>query len=147
MTESGKLTFAWYDPEAGGVTLADGTVLFTASFEVIGKAGSVSGVALTGSPTAQVVCVDDARAAFGAQDGSVAVVGPGVLVSNSAYAKGVFRLSVPTEQGRSYNLEFTDSMTPAKWRALPAVTGDGTVTVLVDPAATNQQRFYRVRVQ
>ncbi len=147
LTESGKLTFAWYDPEAGGVTLADGTVLFTASFEVIGKGGSVSGVALTGSPTAQVVCVDDARAAFGAQDGSVAVVGPGVLVSNSAYAKGVFRLSVPTEQGRSYNLEFTDSMTSGKWRALPAVTGDGTVTVLVDPAATNQQRFYRVRVQ
>ena len=147
LTESGKLTFAWYDPEAGGVTLADGTVLFTASFEVIGKAGSVSGVALTGSPTAQAVCVDDARAAFGAQDGSVAVVGPGVLVSNSVYAKGVFRLSVPTEQGRSYILEFTDSLTPANWTALPAVTGDGTVTVLVDPAATNQQRFYRVHVQ
>ena len=147
LTESGKLTFAWYDPEAGGVTLADGTVLFTVSFEVIGKAGSVSGVALTGSPTAQAVCVDDARAPFGAQDGSVAVVGPGVLVSNSVYAKGVFRLSVPTEQGRSYILEFTDSLTPAKWTALPAVTGDGTVNVLVDPAATNQQRFYRVHVQ
>ena len=32
LTESGKLTFAWYDPEAGGVTLADGTVLFTVEF-------------------------------------------------------------------------------------------------------------------
>ena len=147
LTEGGKLTFAWYDAEAGGVTLADGTVLFTASFEVIGKGGSVSGVALTGSPTAQAVCVDDARVAFGAQDGSVAVVGPGVPVSNSAYAKGVFRLSVPTEHGRSYILEFTESMTPANWTALPAVTGDGAVNVLVDPAATNQQRFYRVRVQ
>ena len=118
-------------------------MLFTASFEVIGKVGSVSAVALTGSPTAQAVCVDDARAPFGAQDGSVAVVGLGVLVSNSVYAKGAFRLSVPTEQGRSYILEFTDSLTPANWTALPAVTGDGTVNVLVDPAATNQQRFYR----
>ena len=145
LTESGKLAFAWYDPEAGGVTLADGTVLFTVSFEVIGKAGSVSAVALAGSPTAQEVSVDFARAAFGAQDGSVGVVGPGVLVSNSGYANGVFRLSVPTEQGRSYTLEFTDSLTPANWTALPAVAGDGTVTVLVDPAATNQQRFYRVR--
>ena len=128
LTESGKLTFAWYDPEAGGVTLADGTVLFTVSFEVIGKAGSVSAVALTGSPTAQEVCVDVARAAFRAQDGRVAVVGPGVLVSNSVYANGVFRLSVPTEKGRWYILEFTDSLTPANWTALPAVTGDGTVS-------------------
>ena len=147
LTESGKLAFAWYDPEAVGVTLADGTVLFTVSFEVIGKAGSVSAVALAGSPTAQEVSVDFALAAFGAQDGSVAVVGPGVLVSNPVYANGVFRLSVPTEQGRSYILEFTDSLAPANWTALPAVAGDGTVTVLVDPAATNQQRFYRVHVQ
>jgi O-glycosyl hydrolase len=147
LTESGKLTFAWYDPEAVGVTLADGTALFTVSFEVIGKAGSVSGVALTGSPTAQAVCVDVARVAFGAQDGNVSVVGPGVPVSNSVYAKGVFRLSVATEQGRSYTLEFTDSLTPANWTALPAVTGDGTVNVLVDPAATYEQRLYRVRVQ
>ena len=44
-------------------------------------------------------------------------------------------------------LEFADSLTPANWTALPAVTGDGTVIVLMDPAATNQQRFYRVHVQ
>jgi hypothetical protein len=30
---------------------------------------------------------------------------------------------------------------------LSAVVGDGTVTVLTDLAATNQQRFYRVRVE
>jgi hypothetical protein len=38
-------------------------------------------------------------------------------------------------------------LTPANWTALPAMTGDGTVAVLVDPAATNQQRFYRVHIQ
>jgi hypothetical protein len=46
-----------------------------------------------------------------------------------------------------YSLEFTDSLAPANWTALPTVTGDGMVTVLLDPAATNQQRFYRVHVQ
>jgi hypothetical protein len=147
LSETGKLAFAWYDPEVDGVTLADGTVLFTVSFEVIGKAGSVSALALAGSPTAQEVCVDLALAAFGAQDGNVSVVGPGVLVSTLAYANGVFRLSVPTEQERSYVLEFTEALTPANWTALTAVTGDGTVKVLVDPAATNQQRFYRIHVQ
>jgi len=147
LSESGKLAFAWYDPEAVGVALADGTALFSASFQVIGQAGSVSALALAGAPTAQEVCMDFALAAFGAQDGSVAVVGPGAVVSNQAYASGAFRLSVPTEQGRSYTLEFTDSLTPANWTALPAMTGDGTVAVLVDPAATNQQRFYRVHIQ
>ena len=147
LSASGKLAFAWYDPEAVGVTLADGTVLFSASFEVIGQAGSVSAVALAGAPIAQEVSVDFTLATFGAQDGSIAVVGPGALVSKPGYANGVFRLSVPTEQGRSYTLEFSDSLTPAKWTALPAVAGDGTVTVLMDPAATNQQRFYRVHVQ
>lgn len=90
---------------------------------------------------------DISRAVFGAQDGSVAVLGPGVLIGNSGYANGVFRLSVPTEQGRTYTLEFSDSLNPAKWRALPAVIGDGTATVLMDPAATNQQRFYRVHLE
>ena len=147
LAESGKLAFAWYDPEVDGVTLADGTVLFTVSFEVIGKAGSVSALALAGSPTAQEVNVDLARAAFGAQDGNVSIVGPGVLVTTPGYANGAFRLSVPTEKGRSYVLEFTDTLAPAKWTALPAVVGDGTVMVLVNPTATNQHRFYRVRVQ
>jgi hypothetical protein len=91
--------------------------------------------------------VDFALGAFGAQDGSVTVVGPGAVVSNPGYAKGAFRLSVPTEQGRSYILEFTDTLAPANWTALPAVVGDGTVNILVDPAATNHQRFYRVHIQ
>jgi hypothetical protein len=147
LTGSGKLAFGWYDPEAVGVTLGDGTVLFSVSFEVIGKAGSVSAVAVADAPTAQDVGVDFGLAGFGAHDGSVTVVGPGVLVSNSVYAKGVFRLSVPTEQGRSYSLEYSDTLAPTKWTALPAVVGDGTAALLVDPAATNQQRFYRVHVQ
>jgi hypothetical protein len=147
LAEGGKLAFAWYDPEVVGVTLADGTVLFTVGFEVSGKVGTVSTVALGGLPTAQEVSVDFAVATFGAQDGNVSVVGPGVLVSNAAYADGVFHLSVPTEKGHSYILEFSDALAPAKWTALPAVLGDGTVTVLEDRSATNQQRFYRVHVQ
>jgi hypothetical protein len=147
LTESGKLTFVWFDPAAVGVTLADGTVLFTVSFEATGKVGAVSAVALAGSPTAEEVSVDFAVATFGAEDGSVAVVGPGVLVSNPGYANGVFRLSVPTEQGRLYSLEFSDALAPANWTALPAVLGDGTVKVLVDRAVTNQQHFYRVQVR
>ena len=147
LAKSGRLAFAWYDPEAVGVTLADGTVLFNVSFEAVGRTGSVSAVALANSPIAQELSMDFARVAFGAQDGSVALVGTGALVSNASHATGIFRLSVPTVPGRSYTLEFTDGLAPARWMALPAVAGHGTVSVLIDPAATNQQRFYRVRVE
>jgi hypothetical protein len=146
LTKNGKLTFLWDDPEVLGVTVTDGAVLFSVNFEVIGQAGSVCALALAGAPTAREVCVDAAVVPFGAQDGNVTVVEPGVLVSNLGYANGVFRLSVPTEKGRSYILEFTDSMAPANWTALRAVVGDGTVIVLVDPTATNHQRFYRVHI-
>jgi hypothetical protein len=59
----------------------------------------------------------------------------------------VFELSVPTELGRRYVLEFSDRMPALNWTALPAVEGDGTMLMLTDSAGTNQQRFYRVRVE
>jgi hypothetical protein len=147
LAASGELGFAWFDPEAVGVTLANGTALFTVNFEVIGKAGSVSAVALVGASIPQGVSVDAARVVFGAQAGGVDVMAPGVLVTDSVYTNGVFRLSLPTEKGHLYILEFSDALAPANWTALPAVVGDGTVTVLMDLAATNQQRFYRLQAQ
>jgi hypothetical protein len=147
LSEQGKLAFAWYDAEAEGVTLADDSVLFSVSFEVIGKAGSVSAVTLADSPTPKEVSVDLGLASLVAKDGSVTVIGPGVLVNQPGYARGLFQLPVSTEKGRAYSLECSDTLAPAKWAALPVVVGDGTVMVLKDLAATNQQRFYRVRVE
>jgi hypothetical protein len=144
--DKGELAFAWYDPAAAGEKLPDGTVVFSVSFEVIGRAGSVSAVTLTGSPTPEEVSVDFEVANLETKDGKVAVAGPGVLIINSGYLGGMFQLSVPTEKGRSYTLESADALTPAKWTALPTMAGDGTVMVLTDLTATNRQRFYRVHV-
>jgi hypothetical protein len=146
LSEKGELAFAWYDAEAAGAALAEGTVLFSVSFEVIGQVGSISPVILTGAPTPEEVSVDFGLASFAAKNGSVAVVGPGVLVHQPGYVMGLFQLSVTTEKGHLYRLEFADTLAPARWTALPAVQGNGTVTVLKDLAATNQQRFYRLRV-
>ena len=41
----------------------------------------------------------------------------------------------------------SDSLPGTNWTALPAVRGDGTVKILIDPAATVSQRFYRVRIE
>jgi hypothetical protein len=112
-------------------------VLFTVSFDVIGQVGSVSAVALAGAPTTQGVSMDAARVAFGAEDGNVSVVGPGVLVSNAGCANGVFRLSVPTETGHSYILEFSDTLAPANWTALTST----------EKAGANEQLAHGVDVE
>jgi subtilase family serine protease len=70
-----------------------------------------------------------------------------VAAKSVHYTNDAFRLSVATQTGHSYILEYTETLPPTNWIALPAVAGNGTTVTLVDPAATNQQRFYRVLVQ
>ena len=70
-----------------------------------------------------------------------------VIWSSGDRSQGTFRISVWTVSGWSYVLESADSLSGTDWLALGAVDGDGSVKVLTDPAATSQQRFYRVRVQ
>ena len=76
LTNSGKLTFSWDDPDAVGVTVADGAVIFNVSFVVIGSAGSVSPLALVDVPTAREVAVNFEVATFGSVDGELWVVPP-----------------------------------------------------------------------
>jgi hypothetical protein len=144
----GLLTFSWNEPGAAGATVADGTVIFSVSFEVTGRAGSISALRLVDSPTAREASVNLALAAMAAEDGAVRVIEKGELhLSDAACREGEFRLTVSGESGRRYILEFTDRLPASNWTALPAVESAGGVLVLTDPAATNQARFYRVRVE
>jgi hypothetical protein len=87
-------------------------------------------------------------AAFHGESGLINVVGPGAFrVSHPVVRDGSFQLSVPTLEGRRYVLEFSDWLPGSNWTALPTVEGDGTILRLIDPGATNHQRFYRVRVE
>jgi hypothetical protein len=69
-------------------------------------------------------------------------------VSRASFVQsGAFGLTIPTEIGKTYILEYTDVLPTKKWTALPSLGGDGTVKTLSDPAPAPQQRFYRVRVE
>jgi hypothetical protein len=81
---------------------------------------------------------------------SLALVGNGlpvqnVLLKNAVLSNGIFNLSLPSESGRVYALEYKNSLTDSNWVALPLVAGNGTNLVVTDPTATNSQRFYHVR--
>lgn len=76
LTNSGRLTFSWDDPNGSGVTVADDTVIFTVSYVVAGSAGSSSPLRLVDQPTAREVVVDFSVAIFNSVDGQVQVVTP-----------------------------------------------------------------------
>ena len=56
-----------------------------------------------------------------------------------------FSLSVPTEIGHVYRLEYKDLLTDGQWHPLPLTAGNGALRALTDPSPTATQRFYRVR--
>ncbi|MDQ6632067.1 MAG: delta-60 repeat domain-containing protein [Verrucomicrobiota bacterium] len=55
-----------------------------------------------------------------------------------------FNISVATVSGKTYVLEYKNSLSVSNWILLPAVPGDGTIKILSDPGASVAERFYRV---
>jgi hypothetical protein len=47
--------------------------------------------------------------------------------------------------GKSYALEYKNSLSASNWTALSTNAGNGALRLLTDPAATASQRFYRMR--
>ena len=48
---TGILTFVWFDGQVGGVTLADGSTLFSVTFTAIGEVGELSDISFVNTPT------------------------------------------------------------------------------------------------
>jgi hypothetical protein len=67
------------------------------------------------------------------------------LLFNPAFHADAFMASVPSSIGKAYRLEYKTSLAELAWTALSQVSGTGQMLVLTDAAATNANRFYRVR--
>jgi hypothetical protein len=147
-TASGKLAFSWDDPAGLGVTLADGSTLCSVHFSVVGTVGTSSPLALTDGIAARELGVNFSVANLQTDDGLVSVVevAPPTL-RDVAYVQGSVRVACPTVAGKRYTLEFSNVLPAIQWTALPTIIGDGSVTLLVDPSPSSQQRFYRIRVE
>ncbi len=55
-----------------------------------------------------------------------------------------FEVSVLTESGKNYSLQYIDSITSTNWTSLPPVSGDGTIKVLTNSGPSAVSRIYRV---
>jgi hypothetical protein len=148
---AGKLTFSWDDPQLSGVTVADGTAIFTASFRVLETASGVSSLAFIDSPTPREVTVNATLGNFSSQNGTITagvVTVPRPVISGGLDAtKTAFHVSFSTMSGVAYVVEYSDVLPAANWTTLSNVSGDGTVKLVTDPTVNNHQRFYRVRTQ
>ncbi len=81
---------------------------------------------------------------------SMALIGNGppatnAFSSNPNFGAGNFSFSMPSQSGKVYVLQYVNDFLDSNWTSLPLVPGTGKNLLLVDPAPTNSQRFYRVQ--
>ena len=69
------------------------------------------------------------------------------LLRDPVLADGEFQVTLDMVLGRRYNLEASDSPTLPVWRRVDGFQGRGVIDSLIDAAATNPGRIYRVRVE
>ncbi|PYM10804.1 MAG: hypothetical protein DME18_15560 [Verrucomicrobia bacterium] len=73
------------------------------------------------------------------------VTNPQIL--NPTVVTGNFQFSYATVAGRSYFVEYKDSLSNVSWQSRPAIDGDGSTKLFTDPINAAATRFYRIRVQ
>ena len=83
-------------------------------------------------------------------DHTTALIGtrPPILqaqLSDPRVTSNVFGVSIPSQSGRVYALEYKSALSDSNWTALPLVAGNGGKLLLTDRTVNNGQRFYRVR--
>ncbi len=81
---------------------------------------------------------------------SLALIGEGppllrTALANPGTTTNGFEVTIPTQSGHVYRLEYKNALSDTNWTALPLVPGTGSKRALVDPTLTSSQRFYRVR--
>lgn len=70
-----------------------------------------------------------------------------ISLSPAPFEGTTFRLSLQTLLGRSYQIEWTDSLNVSQWNVLTTRAGDGMRRTIEDTRGANPFRFYRVRVE
>jgi alpha-tubulin suppressor-like RCC1 family protein len=81
---------------------------------------------------------------------SLALIGDGppvimALLGQPIVGTNGFSVSIPTQSGRVYALEYKNSLDDQNWMSLPLVAGTGHERTMTDPTVNGAQRFYRVR--
>ena len=77
--------------------------------------------------------------------GAFALLSPPTVTAGTRVGTS-FTFSFATLPGSQYLVQYKNTLKDLAWQTLTTVTGDGTVKLIVDNAATTPQRFYRATV-
>ena len=69
------------------------------------------------------------------------------IINSLDFNSATFMLTVPTEVGPTYVVEYKDNLEEPSWNVLTTVAGTGLPIPITDNGLTNATRFYRVRVR
>ena len=70
---------------------------------------------------------------------------PKTLINDAQLSTTGFSISLPSQCGRIYGLEYKKSIDELSWTRLPLVAGTGETLLLRDSSAPAGARFYRIR--
>ena len=68
-------------------------------------------------------------------------------ITSLSFNSETFMLTVPTEVGPTYVVEYKDTLEDHSWNVLTTIDGTGFPIPITDNGLTNETRFYRVRVR
>ena len=72
---------------------------------------------------------------------------PAPVIRSPRLVGTTFTLSVPTQIGFNYTLEYKNSFGDANWTSVQTIGGTGGTITLTDTSATGPSRLYHVRVE
>jgi hypothetical protein len=126
--------------------LAAGSANPPAGLTLYSSSGLISGIPVTNKVTAFKVQVWDMDLASASKVFSIAINPPPVLGS-PALVNDQFQLQLVGATNQNYTLQVATNLSSPNWVSLLSTNSTATNTfMMVDPNATNQQRFYRVLI-
>jgi hypothetical protein len=80
-------------------------------------------------------------------DAAILTLAASPVTTSLSFNSDTFMLTVPTELGPTYVVEYKDSVDDPSWKVLTTLAGTGLPIPITDNGLTNTTRFYRVRVR
>ena len=129
----------------GQSTFAQSSSRFTVTRSVIASGGttfSTSSRFQLASTIAQPLAAVPSSSRFSIQGGFW--IWPSPIIFAPTKVGTNFIVSIQTEPGKTYTVQYADSLSTLNWQNLPSITGDGTVKTVTNSAPNVTQRFYRL---
>jgi hypothetical protein len=128
-----------------GTAFAQSSARFTITRGVTANGGttfSTSSRFQLGSTIAQPLAAMPNSSRFSIQGGFW--IWPSPIIFAPTKVGTNFIVSIQTEPGKTYTVQYVDSLSALNWDNLPSVAGDGTVKTVTNSAPNVLQRFYRL---